>query len=334
MTGRTRKWLVWEIAAGLAVVAVVAAVLVVVNRDGGTTAPAAPPSTSWSTTTPATEPATPEPPTPLTLPALAVKIDNVPAAHPHTGLGSAEVVYVEPVEGGVTRLVAVYTGTPPPVVGPVRSARRSDIELLAQYGRPVLAYSGAAPELLPTLHAADLVNASPGEAASAYYRDRDRSAPHNLYVRSGRLPDGATGPAVAPLRFGPAPVAGVPVVTYEVRYRTARFAFAWSASDGRWLVSMNGTPVTSTDTGRVTAAAVVWQQVQVTTSEPGEDNRAGGSPVARTVGSGQAVVLRDGQRYTGTWSRPAAQSPTTFHTADGQELPLAAGPVWVLLTPA
>lgn len=319
---RTRRRLVWAIVTALAVVA---AVLVVVSRGGGTTTPAAPPPAS--TTAPATA-------STLTAPALVVKIDNLPAARPQTGLGSAEVVYVEPVEGGLTRLVAVYTGTPPPVVGPVRSARRTDVELLSQYGRPVLAYSGAAPELLPTLHAANMVNASPAEAAPAYYRNSARPSPHNLYVRPARLPDGAEGPAVAPLRFGPTPIAGVPTADYRVSYRTATFAFTWSASDRRWLVSLNGTPLVSADTGRVTAATVVWQQVEITTSEPGEDNRAGGSPVARTVGSGQAVVLRDGQRYTGTWTRPTAQSPTAFHTANGRELPLAPGPVWVLLTSA
>lgn len=321
---RTRRWLVWAIVTALAVV--VAAVLVVVNRGGGTTTPAAPPPTSASTAASAATSA-------LTSPALVVKIDNLPAARPQTGLGAAEVVYVEPVEGGLTRLVAVYTGTPPPVVGPVRSARRTDVELLSQYGKPVLAYSGAAPELLPTLHAANVVNASPAEAAPAYYRNRDRPSPHNLYVRPARLPGGAEGPAVAPLRFGSAPVAGVPTADYRISYRTATFAFTWSAADRRWLVSLDGTPLVSADSGRVTAATVVWQQVGITTSEPGEDNRAGGSPVASTVGSGQAVVLRDGQRYTGTWARPTAQSPTTFHTANGRELPLAPGPVWVLLTP-
>jgi hypothetical protein len=218
------------------------------------------------------------------------------------------------------------------VVGPVRSARLTDLELLAQYGKPVLAYSGAAPELLPTLHTANLVNASPAQAASAYYRDRDRPAPHNLYVRSARLPDGAQGPAVAPLRFGPAPVAGTPTSSHRIQYRAATFDFTWSEAGQQWLVSMNGTPLMSTDTGRVRAATVAWQQVEVTTSESIEDAHGTVSPVARTVGSGQAVVLRDGQRFTGTWSRPTAQSPTTFHTADGQELPLAPGPVWVLLT--
>lgn len=317
-----RKWVMWEVVTALGVIAVVLTALAVVGRDDTTTTPATPPSTTRAV------------PVPLTSTALAVKIDNVPAARPQTGLGSAEVVYVEPVEGGLTRLVAVYTGTPPEVVGPVRSARRTDVELLAQYGRPVLAYSGAAPELLPTLHAASVVNASPADATSAYYRDRDRPAPHNLYVHPAQLPGGAAGPAVAPLRFGPAPAGGEAVATQQVRYRTATYVFTWSTSHRRWLVSMNGTPLMSTEKGRVEAATVVWQQVEVTTSEPGEDSRAGGSPVARTVGSGQATVLRDGLRFTGTWSRPTAQSPTTFLTADGHELPLATGPVWVLLAPA
>lgn len=316
MTSRRRahRWLMWEIVTALAVVAVAAGVLVAVNRDGGTTAPAAPPSTSRSTSPPPSAPG---------LPAIAVKIDNVPAARPHTGLGSADVVYVEPVEGGLTRLIAVYTRTPPEVVGPVRSARLTDIELLAQYGRPVLAYSGAAPELLPALHAADVVNASPAEAASAYHRDRARPVPHNLFVRPARLPGGARAPSAAPLRFGPAPVPGAPAETVEVGYRAATFGFTWSTPDNQWLVSMNGTPLTSTDTGPVRAATVVWQRVRVTTDA---------SPVVHTVGSGEAVVLRDGQRFACTWSRPTPPSPTTFRTADGLELPLAPGPVWVLFT--
>ena len=327
MTSR-RKWLAVEIGAALAVIVVVVAVLVVAREDRGTRTPAAPPSATSVTTTAPAEPAA------LTGPALAVKIDNVPAARPQTGLGSAQVVYVEPVEGGLTRLVAVYTGTPPAVVGPVRSARRTDVELLAQYGTPVLAYSGAAPELLPTLHAADLICASPGESATAYFRDRDRQAPHNLFLRPSRLPDGARAPAVAPLRFGAAPRQGVPTTTYRVSYRAAGFTFTWSASDARWLVAMNGTPVVSTESGPVGAATVVWQRVPVTSSEAGEDTRAGGSPVAHTVGSGRAVVLRDGQSFDATWSRPTARSATTFHTTGGRELPLAAGTVWVLLTPA
>lgn len=276
----------------------------------------------------------PAPPTDPSGPVLAVKIDNVPAARPQTGLGSADVVYVEPVEGGLTRLVAIFAGDLPEEVGPVRSARRTDLDLLAQYGAPVLAYSGAAPELLPELRSADLVNAAPDDAASAYHRSRNRRAPHNLYVTPAELPDGATAPAEAPLLFGAAPAGGVPTTTHDVAFSAARFTFTWSAPDGRWHIAMNSEPATSTESGPLTAATVVVQRVVVTQGEAGEDAGRSASPVAQTVGSGQSDVLRDGRLFAGTWSRPSADAPTRYRTDGGADLPLASGPVWVLLLPA
>jgi hypothetical protein len=97
---------------------------------------------------------------------------------------------------------------------------------------------------------------------------------------------------------------------------------------------MNGSPMTSTESGPLTAATVVVQRVVVTAGETGEDAAGSASPVAQTVGSGQSEVLRDGRVFAGTWSRPAPDAPTRFRTAAGTELPLAAGPVWVLLVPA
>src|SRR5436309_2495511 len=79
----------------------------------------------------------------------AVKIDNIAAARPPTGLTSADLVYVLPVEGGLSRIMAVVSSRVPAVIGPVRSAREDDLELLAQFGRPAFAYSGATPHLLP-----------------------------------------------------------------------------------------------------------------------------------------------------------------------------------------
>ena len=76
-------------------------------------------------------------------PVLAVKIDNTAPARPRVGLGSADVVYVEPVEGGLTRLNAVFSTRVPAEVGPVRSGRVSDAGILAGYGRVAFAYSGS-----------------------------------------------------------------------------------------------------------------------------------------------------------------------------------------------
>ena len=309
-----RRW-VWAPLALVVVVAAVVAVVVWVRQPS----PAAPTTEPAPTTTTVA----PEPGDPV----FAVKIDDVPPARPQTGLCTADVVYVEPVEGGVTRLLALYTGDRPEVVGPVRSARRSDIELLAQHGKPVFAYSGAAPELLPKLRAAALVDASEKAAPRSYYRDNARVIPHNLYLRPRNLPKTAEAPPQAALEFGPAPSAGASVG----QHRSGGYTFRWTAN--RWAVSLSGSPVTSTECGPITAATVVEQRVRVTADEEIEDSTGHRSPVVTSVGTGAATVLRDGQRFTATWTRPDAKSPTRFQTADGAPLPLKAYPVWIVLIP-
>jgi hypothetical protein len=168
-----------------------------------------------------------------------VKIDNVDAARPVTGLAAADVVYVEPVEGGLTRLVAMYASQHPPVVGPVRSARMTDVQLLGQFGRPGLAYSGAAAPLSALLANAPIVDDSQVRDPDAYFRDRDRAAPHNLYLRPARLPPAAAGSSSADWRTGPAPAGGSPVRQRQVRYPAASSAFRWSTGSHRWLVWMD-----------------------------------------------------------------------------------------------
>ncbi|MFB9839019.1 DUF3048 domain-containing protein, partial [Actinoallomurus acaciae] len=74
-------------------------------------------------------------------PVLAVKIDNTRSAKPQLGLRSADIVYVEQVEGGLSRIMAIFSSKLPSSVGPVRSARISDLHLLPQFGRPAFAYS-------------------------------------------------------------------------------------------------------------------------------------------------------------------------------------------------
>jgi Protein of unknown function (DUF3048) N-terminal domain/Protein of unknown function (DUF3048) C-terminal domain len=318
---RPQVWLRLEIAVVVAVVAIVTIVLVVRGMGSQPGAPVAP-----GLATPTTSGTGPT--------VLAVKIDNVAAARPATGLGLADIVFVEPVEGGLTRLAAIYAGQEPAVVGPVRSARQTDIELLGQYGTPVFAYSGAAPHLLPRLHAAALVNASPAEAGAAYYRDPARAAPHNLYLRPEGLPGGALPPAEPVAQVGPAPATGTPSTSHQVAYPSARYAFTWSPQARRWLVSLDRSPLVSTETGQLTATTVVEQRVVVSTTETTEDTPGTVSPVARTVGSGTATVLRDGQRFEATWSRAAPNQPTRFIDASGAPLPFVAGQVWILLVAA
>ncbi|SFB19979.1 Protein of unknown function [Amycolatopsis marina] len=314
--------------AAVALVAVVAAVATFLIRAAPQSAQS--PAAQGPESTPPTSSA---PQLPLRPGVLAVKLDNVPAARPQTGLSAADTVYVEPVEGRATRLVALYTGKLPAVVGPVRSARETDVQLLAQYGKPVLAYSGSAPELNALLRNAALVRAPAEDLPGAYFRDGGRRMPHNLFVRPDRLPKAEKYRGHPPLLHGRAPPGGVADSRHRVDFGGATYDFTWSGERRRWMVSMGGSPLVSTESGRIGAATVVVQRVDVHAGREIVDVRGNLSPVAVTVGSGQATVLRDGKRFEGTWSRASAAEPTRFAARDGSDLPLAEGPAWILLAP-
>lgn len=269
-------------------------------------------------------------------PVIIVKIDNAPPARPPTGLDEADLVYLEPVEGGVTRLLAVYSARLPETLGPVRSVRESDLTLLEQFGRPALIYSGEAPELLPALRRASLVPLSPAEVPEAFFRDDDRPIPFNLFARTEPLLP-AAGRASVPqeieFRFGSAPRGGAPVPQQSVRYESAVFTAEWSPGESRWVLSMDGIPLRTADGDQLGAATVVVQYVPVRPSSI-LDTSGAVSPFVETVGAGTALVLRDGLGYDARWSRPSPRAGTTFTTPAGSPLPFARGPVWVVLAPA
>ncbi|MFV2121156.1 DUF3048 C-terminal domain-containing protein, partial [Streptomyces sp. Act-28] len=162
-----------------------------------------------------------------------------------------------------------------------------------------------------------------------------RPAPHDLYLRPERAlaaaPDADRAGDVG-FRFGAAPPGGRQADEHTVRFPAARHSFTWSDSERRWLVSMDGTPARTTDGGRVGARTVVVQYVTV---RPTPFEARGGSvtPYTETVGSGAALVLRDGRAHDARWSRPSATDGTSFTTASGAPLAFATGPVWVVLAP-
>ncbi|MGH3902236.1 MAG: DUF3048 domain-containing protein [Pseudonocardiaceae bacterium] len=299
-----------------------------------------PPRPSSPQPSPVTE-SPPEPPpvspftglvTDLGAPVLSVKIDNAPPARPQTGLELADVVYVEPVEGGTSRLLAVYQSRFPPVVGPVRSTRLTDLQLLANFGRPALAFSGDAAEVGALLARAPVLDVSEEKQQRSYRRDRKRRMPHNLYGDTNLLRRGGAPPRDIGFRFGPPPPGGVPVPGTNVRYRATDIGAQWVPAEARWVISMDGAPLISASGPRPGAATVVLQRVAVRDT-PIRDASGAPSPFASTVGLGSAVVLRDGLAFTGSWSRPAPDAITTFTLPDGSPLTFALGPVWVVLVP-
>jgi hypothetical protein len=325
-------------AAGAVVVAAVAAVGITYalrHHTAGKLASAPKPVPVHSTT--------PPPPGPLLSPftgeevhrlkrVLAVKIGNTFPERPATGLARADIVYLIPVEGGLSRIMAVFSSHYPRVIGPVRSARQDDLQLLRQFGRPAFAWSGAQPQLVPVVQHSRIVSLY-ALTASGYFRTVDRVAPYNLYADTRALMQQARHASVARnigFRFGPPPPGGHRRRSESVSYPAASFRFRWSPAKGRWLVWMDGSPAISTGAGQLSAPTVVIQRVVVGLSRFLEQGPMM-PPDAETVGSGTATVLRDGKAFQARWSRPTANGGTTFTTTSGKPMTFARGPVWIVL---
>jgi DUF3048 family protein len=328
--GDVMRWAQHKWVIGAAAVVILAGVVtgVLLGLRGGQ-APAAQPTPSHPVQL--RSPFTGEP-VPALNRVLAVKIDNIQYARPQTGLTRADIVYTLPVEGGLSRFLAVFSSHYPHVIGPVRSAREDDLELLRQFGRPAFAYSGATAALLPYIHrTARIVDLYSG-ITRGYYRDNSRIAPYNLYAHTPQLLRQAPGASKARdigFRFGPPPPGGKAIRSTSVSYPAASFRFTWSAAKGRWLVSMDGAPALTTDGGRLSPATVVIQHTTVRTSRFLEYGKP--PPYAESTGSGTALVLRDGRAWTTHWSRPTANGGTTFTTTSGRRMTFSQGQVWVVL---
>lgn len=316
---------------------IVAATLAACSKSPGT-APASPPhararDSKPSSPSPArTHPFTGER-TGAVGPVLAVKIDNTRSAKPQLGLRSADIVYVEQVEGGLSRVMAIFSSKMPPRVGPVRSARISDLHLLAQFGRPAFAYSGVQGKMKPYVAKAPLIDVSQDRSNTGYTRTGPHHAPYNLYGTPKRLLGRAKGAAKATgigFRFGPAPAGGRPVTSFTARYPAATLRFQWSAAGRRWLVTQDGRADRAAEGGRLGGQTIVVQRVHTTRSQF-HDFLGDYTPLMNTVGNGKATVLRDGKAYDARWSRPSEKRGTTFTTASGAPMTFAPGQVWVVL---
>jgi len=270
---------------------------------------------------------------------LAVKIDDTNAAHPQIGLEDAEIVYIEQVEAGLTRLAAIYSTEIPQRIGPVRSARISDIDILTQFGRVAFAYSGAQRKLLPVIAAANLQDmGAQRQSPTIYTTDPNRVRPVAMVLRADllmqRIKEKNLSVDVAKsvgFVFGELPEGGKEVQKVVMNWPSATYSADWSSEESRWLLSHNG-KLNLADSGVVLGpTTLVIQLVKISPSEYG-DKFGGITPLSETVGSGKAYVLRDGEVFTATWNRPFVDSGTTFTLGDGAVMNFAPGQIWVALT--
>lgn len=346
----------------LLVVAVAATALVAGCSRGGDSAPTtpAPEPTESSTTSPdttaapettaersTTTTAEPEGPVyPLTglpaedaaiaaRPAMVVKIDNNLRARPQSGLNEADIVFEEIVEVQ-TRFAAVFHSTASDPVGPIRSGRTQDIDLLGSFNRPLFVWSGGNRNVTNAIDGSDLVSLSAQSNAAyqggGFFRSGNKRSPHNLYAQTSLLwglapPDAGPPPQQFQYRGADDDVPGADALGAAGDMDGLAVGWVYDVSTGRYLRTSDGEAHFDELTGeQVSTDNVVVMEVQYRPSPA--DAR---SPEAQTIGSGAAQVYTGGKVVTGTWTRSDRLSPVVLTDDAGEPILLTPGRTFVEL---
>jgi hypothetical protein len=294
------------------------------------------PTTTTTTTTLPVDPTAPltglPDPTGLSVkrPALTVKIENTPQALPQWGIDQADVVYEEIVNGGITRLAAIFNSHAPIKVGPVRSVRPTDTQVVWPLGG-IFAYSGGAPYAVASISTAPVKLVDESSAGTAMFRDPNLYAPHNLFAIAPQLFAVGGTPVPPPQLFQyratKQKAAGVAVVSFIVPFPSYyQVTWTWDTTSMSWDRTLFGkADVTGTGV-RESPKNVIVMWVNYVNGIGTE------ASYGDLQGSGTAAYFIDGKETRGTWSRgPSKSDVVRYKTADGRPALMTPGQTWVEL---
>lgn len=262
-------------------------------------------------------------------PVLVVKVDNSSSSSPQIGLSKADLVVEELVEGGITRLAAMFYSKVPGVVGPVRSMRATDIGIV-KATHAVLIASGAAPPTYARLNKEKVRNYSGGPG---YFREGSRRAPYNLMVRLPELVKSIKGKVLVPANYLPwgkesdysGSVAAGKIATRFSPAQTTHFVY--NRKSGKY--DNPGGNMAADDQFRPNSVLVLRVQV----GDAGYLDPSGSKvPETRFVGKGEALLFHKGKVVRGTWAKQKFASPLKLRTRAG-EMRVPAGHVRIQLVP-
>ena len=274
-------------------------------------------------------------------PAIVAKIDNTEKGRPQEALSQADIVFVTEVEGGFTRLVAVFHSQTPAELGPVRSGRTTDISLVSSFNTPIYVWSGANSVHLTLLRRSAIFDLG-ATRRSEYYRAADRPGTYDLMIDPSVLwgiaaadGDGGTPPVHFEYRDDTIglPPSAVPASAVRIDYPAAGVDWKWDTDFGFWRRVQNGTPHVDAQNAEVRAANVLVAEVSKVST--GLTDGAGSPvPEQQFVGSGRGWVFTDGHAIEVTWTKPSLASVPTWTTPDGVPVALTPGQTWIELVPA
>lgn len=269
-------------------------------------------------------------------PALGVSIGNDPGALPQSGLDHADIVFEVPVEGGITRLIAIYQCSGDTQVGPVRSGRWIDAQIMSQFDHPAFAFAGGIAFDEQTIASAPLFDANFFTYGNAYFRTSNRVPPENLYLNTASIwaLDHSRQPPAPIFTYSTAKPQGSPTQSVDIPFSGEEpISWHWDPTAGTWERYYNATPESDADGASVTATNVVIEAVSIQPTSYVEDANGATEIEPITTGSGPAWVLRNGEAIRGTWSRPTATDPALILDRQGKPIPLAPGRTWVEIVP-
>jgi hypothetical protein len=262
--------------------------------------------------------------------ALTIKIDNTPQARPQYGIDKADVVYEEIVEGGITRLAAIFNSQLPTKVGPVRSVRRTDREIVYPVGG-IFGFSGGAQYAIESIVTAPVKLYDQSSAGSAMFRDPKRYAPHNLYANAQALMTMGGGkpkppPALFTYQPGPPQALGPKVRSFVVGFASGyATSYSWDDKTTSWDRSIFGYPDVTADGVHLAPKNVIVMSVHYKGGVGVEGSQA------VLTGSGLAQVFTDGTVQRAKWSRTSLRKPIVYKNLYGQVIALTPGQTWVEL---
>jgi hypothetical protein len=281
------------------------------------------------------------------LPAVTCKVDNAPAGRPQFNLNKTDIVHVEMVEGGLTRLVATWHSQPVDKVGPVRSVRPMDADIAAAFGG-IFCYSGGVDMFIALLQDTSMYladeNTQQSVKPNSFSRTPERNAPHNMVVDMALLQSQHEDLAAPQSIFNyaafldetqdyePASASsGKANSDLTVEYPDATSYWAGDGS-GNLLRTQDGQPhMDGVSEEQVRAKNVVVLEVQIDSSI--RDVRYGVIPKTIMIGSGKVWVFIDGKYIEGTWTKASQTSPIELLDSTGAVIKLAPGNTWVELKP-
>lgn len=268
-------------------------------------------------------------------PALAVKMPNNRKAMPQTGLNEADIVFEQIINDGVTRFVAVFHSQGSDPVGPIRSGRAQDVDILTNLDSPLFAWSGGNDGVTGVVNNSSLVslNYVRGFSDAYYRRDGRGGAPHNLFSSTDALwgftpEDFAVPPQIFPYMLNGESAEGDHASSIELELDSIRVRWDYDSATGQYLRFQYGEPHMSELSGQVWADNIVVLFVDYQRSP--FDRK---SPEAQTIGKGQALIFTDGVVRTGVWQRSSSADTWNLYADESLSEPigLSDGRTWVEL---